>query len=36
VERWLGHGFQFVTSTSDADLVLGGGQAIVEHLKRLA
>jgi 4-hydroxy-2-oxoheptanedioate aldolase len=35
-ERWLAHGFQFVTTTSDADLLLGGSQAILEHLRRPA
>jgi 4-hydroxy-2-oxoheptanedioate aldolase len=35
-ERWLGHGFQFVTTTSDADLLLAGSRAILEQLRRPA
>ena len=32
--RWLDHGFQFVTTISDAGLLLNGGQAILENLRR--
>ena len=32
--RWLGHGFQFVTTTSDAGLLINGGQAILKNLRR--
>ena len=34
--RWLEHGFQFVTTTSDAGLLLHGGRAILERLGRAA
>ena len=34
--RWLGHGFQFVTTISDAGLLINGGQAILESLRRAA
>ncbi len=34
--RWLGHGFQFVTTTSDAGLLINGGQAILASLGRTA
>jgi 4-hydroxy-2-oxoheptanedioate aldolase len=32
--RWLGHGFQFVTTTSDAGLLINGGQTILANLRR--
>jgi len=32
--RWLGHGFQFVTTISDAGLLIQGGQKILENLSR--
>src|SRR6266849_762869 len=32
--RWLDHGFQFVTTTSDAGLLVNGGQAILQRLGR--
>jgi 4-hydroxy-2-oxoheptanedioate aldolase len=32
--RWLNHGFQFVTTTGDAGLLINGGQAILERLRR--
>lgn len=32
--RWLGHGFQFVTTTADAGLLIQGGQAMLESLRR--
>jgi 4-hydroxy-2-oxoheptanedioate aldolase len=31
--RWIEHGFQFMTTTSDVRLVLGGGQAILHYLR---
>jgi|SRR5579859_106835 len=31
--RWLGHGFQFVTTISDAGLLINGGQAILHRLR---
>jgi 4-hydroxy-2-oxoheptanedioate aldolase len=30
--RWLDHGFQFVTTTNDAGLLINGGQAILQRL----
>jgi len=32
--RWLGHGFQFVTTISDAGLLIQGGQKILDNLSR--
>lgn len=32
--RWLGHGFQFVTTISDAGLLLNGGQTLLENLRK--
>ncbi len=34
--RWLGHGFQFVTTISDAGLLINGGHTILENLRRSA
>jgi len=34
--RWLGHGFQFVTTTGDAGLLINGGQAILQNVRRPA
>ena len=34
--RWLGHGFQFVTTISDAGLLINGGHTILENLSRSA
>jgi 4-hydroxy-2-oxoheptanedioate aldolase len=32
-ERWIEHGFQFMTTTSDVRLVLNGGQTILHQLR---
>jgi 4-hydroxy-2-oxoheptanedioate aldolase len=34
--RWLGHGFQFVTTISDAGLLIGGSRTILESLRKVA
>jgi 4-hydroxy-2-oxoheptanedioate aldolase len=36
IQRWLGHGFQFVTAVSDADLLVDGSRAILEKLRNAA
>ncbi|MEP7357141.1 MAG: aldolase/citrate lyase family protein [Anaerolineales bacterium] len=35
-QRWLDHGFLFVTTTSDADLLLAGSETVLKELRQKA